>query len=415
MPTRFVRSAFVLCCIACNTLAVAGDWPQILGQNRNGIAASDEKLLAEWPQDGPKVLWERKVGHSYGGIAVQDGIAVLFHRRGNGEVIEALDASTGKTLWEHDYPTTFHPQVGSGNGPLCVPTIAGEHVVTYGAQGVLSCFDLKNGRQHWQLDTHAKYRAREGYFGAGSSPIVIEDLVIVNVGGSRENAGIVAFSLHDGSVKWHKNADPASYSAPTHCLINGIEHLVIVTRYHCCVLDAKTGALRFEFPFGQRGPTVNGATPVVVDDHLLVTSSYGIGSVYAKFNLLNFEKVWEGEREMASQYCTPIVQDGYIYVIDGRDDLPPADLKCLELATGKVLWTEKDFGYGTLLFADGKFLICKTNGELQLATMSPTGMKMLAKSRPLRGTVRALPALSEGRLFIRDQDTLKCLAVAPGL
>lgn len=411
---NYVLPLISLVALGCSS-AFAGDWPQILGPDRNGISANDEKLLAKWAKSGPAVIWEREVGSGYAGLAVAGETAILFHREQNDEVVEALSASTGKTKWKSKYPTTFYPQVGGGDGPLCVPTIAGGKVITYGAQGVLTCTDLVKGDRIWQVNTHEMFNAREGYFGAGSSPVVIDELVIVNVGGSRASAGIVAFSLDDGTVLWKKTDEPASYAAPTRCTLNGIEHVLIVTRYECSLFDAKTGALRFGFPFGQRGPTVNAATPIVIDDHLLVTSSYGVGSVYAKFNLLNFEKIWFGDESLASQYCTPIHQEGYIYVIDGRDDIPPADLKCLELSTGKVMWTKPDFGYGTIIGADGKFLICKTDGELLLTEMSPSGTKVLAKARPLRGTVRALPALSNGRLYLRDQSTLKCLAVAPGL
>ncbi|MDB4743350.1 PQQ-like beta-propeller repeat protein [Planctomicrobium sp.] len=413
---RFLNGWLLLLSVCCPSLS-AGDWPQILGETRNGIASADEKLLDKWPKEGPQVLWEREVGHGYAGLAVKDRVAILFHRDENEEAIEALDLKTGETLWKNGYATTFYPQVGGsiGDGPLCVPAIADGKVITFGAQGVLTCTDLKSGDRLWQVKTHDDFQAREGYFGAGSSPIVIDGNVIVNVGGSRQKAGIVAFALADGEVVWQKTEEPASYAAPASCTISGIEHVLIVTRYKCSLLDAKSGALRFQFPFGQRGPTVNAATPIVVDDHFLVTSSYGIGSVYAEFNLLNFETIWKEERALASQYCTPIHRDGFIYVIDGRDDQPPADLKCLELSSGKVQWTKPDFGYGTILAADDKFLICKTNGELLLAELGPSGAKILSKARPLRGTVRALPALSEGCLLIRDQSTLKCLAVAPGL
>lgn len=398
-----------------NAMVIAGDWPQILGPARNGIAAADEKLLSEWPTGGPTVLWERPVGNSYAGLAVQNGVAILFHRVKNDEVIEALDLKTGETIWASDYPTTFYPQVGGGDGPLCVPTIAEDRVITFGAQGVLTCTDLKTGDRLWQVDTHDQFQAREGYFGAGSSPIIIDNLVIANVGGSRKKAGVVAYSLSDGAVKWQKTEEPASYAAPTLCQVNGINHVLFVTRYKCLLLDCQTGATRFEFPFGQRGPTVNAATPLVIKDRLFVTSSYGIGSVFAEFNLFGYKKLWDEERALATQYCTPIHVDGFLYAIDGRDDLPPADLKCIDLETGEVKWAQENFGYGTLLAADGKFLISKTSGELLLASLSPSGAKILARSRPFNGTVRALPALSNGRLLIRDQKTLKCLAVAPGL
>lgn len=406
--TRYLTFCAVLVC----SVTWAGDWPQILGPNRNGIAAEDEHLADRWPQAGPEVLWEKSVGSGYSGIVVQGDIAVLFHRDRGQEIVEALDVQTGDPLWSAAYPTTFYPQVGGGDGPLCTPTISDGLVVTYGAQGVLSCLDLKTGQQRWQVKTHEQFRAQEGYFGAGSSPIVIAGQVIVNVGGSRTSAGVVAFSIEDGSVTWKKTDEPASYSAPTSVDVNGLPHVLLVTRYKCMLLDAASGAMRFQFPFGQRGPTVNGATPLVIGDTLFVTSSYGIGSVYGRFDLFQFEKLWDNFRSIASQYCTPIHLDGHLYVIDGRDDIPPADLKCVELATGRVLWTQPDTIYGTLIYADGKFVLVKTNGELELAELTPSGAKILSRARSLRGTVRALPALSNGRLYIRNENTLKCLNVA---
>ena len=412
----FTITGFFWGLILSATVSLAGDWPQILGPNRNGVASEDEKLADSWPSGGPPILWEKPVGRGYAGVAVQGDHVVLFHRLRNEEVIELLSAKTGETQWDSKYATDFYPQVGGpeGSGPLCVPVISEDNVITFGAQGILTCTQLKSGNRLWQVDTHREFAAQEGYFGAGSTPIVVGDRVIVNVGGSRSSAGIVAFALADGKVLWEKTREPASYSAPIFCEVSDVPHVLMVTRYRCMLLDPEFGAIRFQFPFGQRGPTVNGATPVVVDDHLLVTSSYGIGSVYAKFDFLSVKPVWENTRAMASQYCTPIVKDDHIYVIDGRDDIPPADLKCVDLKTGEVKWTQQSFGYGTLIQADGKFLISKTNGDLQLAELTPQRFKRLDKSRVFQTTVRALPALSQGKIYLRDQKILKCFDVAPG-
>jgi hypothetical protein len=123
------------------------------------------------------------------------------------------------------------------------------------------------------------------------------------------------------------------------------------------------------------------------------------------------QKVWEGEQSLASQYCTPIELEGYLYAVDGRDDMPPADLKCVEKTTGRVLWVVNNFGYGTLLLADGKLLVVKTDGEIVLMRPSAAEATILAKARPLQGTVRALPALASGHLYLRNDRTLKCLSV----
>ncbi len=397
--------------------ARAGDWPQVLGPNRNGIAAVDERLAETWPAEGPPVEWRREVGAGYAGIAVADGRAVLFSRVGDREVVEGIDAATGKTLWSDGHPTTFAPQVGGGNGPLCTPVIHGGRVIVCGAQGVLACLDVATGKRLWQRDTHREFDAPEGYFGAGSTPLVVGDHVLVNVGGSRQEAGIVAFDLGTGATAWKATAEPASYSAPVAVDIAGVAHALFITRYQCLLVEAATGTVKWKFPFGMRGPTVNAATPLVMaagdaaDKRLLVTAAYGIGSVYASFDGKAAQTLWDGTESLATQYCTPIATHGILLAIDGRDDMPPADLKAVEAATGRVLWIERGFGYGTLLSADGTLLAAKTDGELTLMRADAAGMRVLARARPLAGTIRALPALAAGRLYVRDDAVLICLRV----
>jgi outer membrane protein assembly factor BamB len=401
------------------SLAAAGEWPQILGPNRDGHAAADEKLAATWPAAGPPVVWSREVGAGYAGIAVAGGRAYLFHRVGDRELVEAIDAATGNVIWKDDgHPTRFRPQVGGGDGPLCTPIVAGDRVVVFGASGTLACLDATTGRRQWTRETHREFGAPEGYFGAGSTPLVVAGRVIVNVGGSKQEAGLVAFDLATGEPAWQAVADAASYSAPVLVEVDGRPHVLAVTRLACLLVDAATGELRWRFPFGQRGPTVNAATPVLLPEgRLLVTAAYGIGSVCAEFDARAARPVWEGADSLATQYCTPLVVAGQLYAIDGRDDLPPADLKCLDPATGRVLWAERGFGYGTLVAADGKLIVAKTDGELLLVEPDPVTLKILARARPfgadLAGALRALPALAGGRLYLRDDRRLLCLAVGP--
>jgi len=399
--------------------AVAGDWPQILGTRRDGHAAPDEKLTATWPAAGPPVVWSRDVGAGYAGVAVAAGRAYLFHRVGDRELVEALEAATGETVWKDDgHPTAFQPQVGGGDGPLCVPVVAGEKVVVFGASGTLACLDARTGRRQWTRQTHRDYAAPEGYFGAGSTPVVVAGRVIVNVGGARQDAGLVAFDLATGETAWQTLAEAASYSAPVPVEVDGKPHVLAVTRLACVLVDAATGAIRWRFPFGQRGPTVNAATPVLLPEgRLLVTAAYGIGSVCAAFDGAAVRPIWEGVDSLATQYCTPILVAGHLYAIDGRDDVPPADFKCLDPTTGRVLWVERGFGYGTLVEAGGKLLAVKTDGELLLIEPDAAGLEVPARARPfgpeLAGALRALPALAAGRLYLRDDRRLLCLQVGP--
>lgn len=404
--------ALVLSVLARAPTSSAGEWPQILGPERNGIAAADERLADSWPAAGPRPIWRREVGAGYAGVAIAGGRGFLFHRLGDREVTEAFDPATGATLWKADQATTFRPQVGGGDGPLCVPVVHGDRVLTFGAQGVLSCLDAATGRRLWARETHREFAAQEGYFGAGSTPLIVGNLVVVNVGGRRD-AGVVAFAVDTGTTVWQKTSEPASYSAPVLATIGGEPHVLIVTRYACLLLDAAAGDVRWQFPFGQRGPTVNAATPIVpAAGRLFLTAAYGIGCVSADFDRDAARPRWQGAGPLATQYCTPIAAAGHLYGIDGRDDVPPADLVCIAEETGRELWREKDFGYGTLLAADGKLLAAKTDGELVLMRATPAGADVLARARPLPGTLRALPALSAGRLYLRDDTTLTCLDLA---
>ncbi len=404
---------FIVEAIAVGRSVSAGDWPEILGPRRSGIA-DGETLSDRWPASGPRVLWKRKVGAGQAGVAVVGQKGVLFHRLDDEEFVEAFDVQSGKRLWSQSYPTDFQPQVGGDNGPLCVPTIASGRVITFGPQGVLTCWNLDTGKQAWQRNTHKDYDAHEGYFGAGSSPVVVGQKVIVNVGGRRDRAGVVAFALDNGQELWRAVEDGANYAAPRLITLDGQKLVLAVTRLKCVVLDPETGQERFEVPFGRMGANVTAATPVILDQHAFLTASYGIGALLIRMEPASASEVYRRGDVISSQYTTPIAHDDFLIGIDGRDDGPPAQLKCVDPLSGDTLWTKADYGYATLIEADDKLLLLTAGGELVLARPRRDRYEELSRFALTRQTTRALPALANGRLFVRDTDTLYCLDVSRG-
>lgn len=407
-----IRLLCVMCGVLCsaNTL-LAGDWPQILGPNRDGRAAADEKLAESWPKDGPPVVWEREVRDGFSGVAVVGNTVVVFHRVDDTEVAEALDTTTGKPKWKDGSPTRFSTGFSDDQGPRCTPVVAGDRVFVFGVQGTLRCLDLKSGKKLWQRETHTDFKAPEGYFGAGSTPIVAGDKVLVNVGGSRGGAGVVAFDVASGKTVWQSVDDAASYSSPILATVGGTKHAIFVTRLKTVSLDPDSGKVRFEFPFGKRGPTVNGASPVVLDGHLLVSAHYGVGATFAKIGAAAAEERWSSDDLLSSHYMTPLVQDGLVYGIHGQERVEDSELRCLDPRTKRILWSKPNFGYGTMIAADGKMLMQTTDGELILWRPDSRRYQELARSRVFRTTTRALPALSNGHLFARDSRALKCLQI----
>lgn len=387
-------------------VAQAGDWPQILGPARNGIAAADERLADQWPATGPHQTWQAAVGHGFAGPAVAGNQCILFDRSDDTERVQSLKTDDGLPVWEQSYPTDFVPQYGSDDGPVSVPTIVDGAVVTFGAKGVLSCYELASGNVRWRHDTMTEFDSLEGFFGAGSSPLVEGGKVIVNVGGRSQKAGMVAFDLDSGKVEWSSVADGASYSSPIVATIDGRRRIVALTRLKCVILDPADGKVDVEFPYGLRGATVTAANPLVFQDRLFLSASYGIGA-----RLVNFqgETLWDSNDVMSSQYTTCIEHEGLLYGVDGRQDIPPASLRCFDPLTQQVRWSEEGFGYATLIKAGGKLLIVKTDGELVMAALNSDEYHELARTRLFNDTVRALPALANGRLYVRDSRALKCI------
>lgn len=389
----------------------AGDWPQILGSNRDGHAAADEKLAASWPEGGPKVAWQRKVGDGFSGIVIAKGTAVLFHRVGAMETVEAMNAKTGKVLWTKGHEVDFSSGFSPDQGPRCTPIIHNGHVYTYGVQGRLACLDMKDGKEIWSRETHKEFKGPEGYFGAGSSPIIEGDLIIVNVGAGRSGAGVVAFDLKTGKTVWKALDEMASYSSPAAVTVDRTRHVVFITRMKTVSLNPKNGEVRFEFPFGKRGPTINGSTPVFVDGNLFVTAHYGVGAVFSKIGKTSAKAVWNSDAIMSSQYMTSIQHKGSLIGIHGQERVDTSVLRCFDPKTRKVRWSKSGFGYGTLIAADDKLLGLTTTGTLIMFEASEERYRELARADIFRSTTRAIPSISGGLLYLRDTGTLKCLAV----
>jgi outer membrane protein assembly factor BamB len=397
-----------LICLAAVAPALAGDWPQILGPHRDGKA--DGEQLAAWPSTGPKMLWKRPVGSGFAGAAVVGGRAVVFHRVGGDLVAESLDAATGRPHWKVTFPTNYRGSISPDDGPRCVPLVHGNYVYLLGPGGELACVTLDAGKKVWARQLHQEFDAPDGYFGAGSSPIAEGDKLLVNVGGSG-GAGLAAFGLTDGKTIWKATDEAASYSSPAAATIDGVRHVVFVTRLNVVSVDPRDGAVRFRFPFGQRGPTVNAANPLVLGDHVFVSASYGVGAQWAKIGAKGVTTVWESDDVMSSQYTTSIEYQGVLYGLDGRQDVGVARLRAFDPNSGKVRWTQEDYGTGNFILAGDKSLVMKTDGELVLFTPSPEAYRPLATARIFDTTVQALPALSDGLLLARDTQTLKCFRV----
>lgn len=384
-------------------LARGADWPQILGPARNGV--SSEKLPDRFPAGGPKMVWSVPAGQGYAGPAVADGKVVLFHRAEGKERVAAFDAATGKPLWTTDFPAHYRGGFNEDTGPRCVPLIHKGRIYVFGASGDCHCLELKDGSKTWSRELGADYDAPEGYFGAGSTPILLGDKLLVNIGGKK--AGIVGLQIDTGESLFTATADEASYSSPASVRRGKQLDALFITRLNTVQVDSASGKATTLFKFGKSGPTVNAAVPLIQDGMLFVTASYGIGARCSKWP--NGDVLWADDETLSSQYSTPVIRNGYLYGIHGREDVPPAHLRCVELKSGKVMWSENGFGVAHPILAGDKLLLLTVDGDLVLAEASPQAHRELGRVNIAKSTTRALPALADGHVYCRSKDRLICI------
>jgi outer membrane protein assembly factor BamB len=361
----------------------------------------------DWPKDGPPIVWQRKVGEGFSGPVVAAGKLILFHRLDDKETLECLDVKSGRTLWKSTSAATYRDDFGFDEGPRATPAIDSGRVFVMGASGVLQCVDFETGKKIWSVDAVRELGARKGFFGFACSPLIDSGKLYVNIGGA-DNAGIMALSTATGKLAWKATDHEASYSSPVAAVLEGKPHLLFYTRTGLVVTEPRTGRVVGAFPWRSRThASVNAASPLVVGNEVFLSTSYDTGGLLLRWKDGKVEKVWSSDEALSNHYATSVYRDGFLYGYHGRQEGRPA-LRCVEWSTGKVRWSQEEFGAGTITLAGGRLLLLHEDGRLLVAEATPDQYKLLREAQILPNGVRAYPAWSDGLLFARSKDKLAC-------
>ncbi len=384
----------------------AADWPQFLGPKRDGVAP-ETGSIQRWSKEGPALLWQKPVGDGFSGPVIAGERLLLFHRVGNQEVVDCLNAGTGKEMWKYAYATNYEDQLGKGDGPRATPVIAGQRVITLGAEGRLHCLDLEQGTKIWDRSINKEYQVRPSYFGVGTTPLVVDNLVLVNVGG--RGAGIVAFALATGKEVWKATSDGASYASPIAADVAGGRQAIFFTREGVVILDPTTGAVGYQKRWRARyDASVNAATPLLIGDRVFISASYETGALLLRLKKNGADVIWQNDDVMSNHYNTCIYRQGHLYGFDGRQEARP-NFRCINLDAAKVRWNQPQFGCGTMILAGADLIVLTEAGDLLLVEATPAAYREKARARVFdAGPGRAQIALANGRLYGRDQKKLAC-------
>jgi outer membrane protein assembly factor BamB len=396
--------------------ALADDWPQWLGPKRDG---STTEKVAAW-KDALKVLWKEPVGEGHSGpVVVKD--RVFLHTRITDkdrvqkepqEELSAFDAAGGKLQWR-SAPVQrgkFADPFNFGTGPRATPAVVDGKVYTFGITGILSCIHADSGKVAWQVNTLKKYNAPNLFFGMSGSPLIVDDRVLVNVGG--KGASVVAFDRDNGEEQWKALDDPASYSSPILVRRGRDKQVIFLTGRRLLGLSPLDGKLYWEHPFVDK-LSESSTTPVVAGD-VLFGSSVTLGGVALKLEAgekgPTVKQLWM-EPKYNCYFATPVPVGEYLYLVTGSLLAKKASLHCVEIATGKQQWTRENVGkyHASLLrTGDNKLLMLEEAGDLVLIEPDPKEYRELARSN-VCGTTWVHPAVADGRLYIRDKTHLSCV------
>ena len=410
MIVRSLATRLIVIGLALGVEAAAYDWPQFLGPERNGVYRGPA-LSEKWPAGGPRVVWRKPVGQGFSGPVVASDRLILFHRVKDEEVVEALDVRSGASQWRYAYPTSYRDDFGFDEGPRAVPVVADGVVYTFGAEGQLHAVDLKTGKKIWSEDTRKRFGVAKGFFGAAGSPLAEGGKLLANVGG--RNAGIVAFDAKTGTVAWTATADEASYSSGIAATIGGRRSAVFLTRNGIVGLDPSTGTVQFERRWRSRmSASVNAATPLVIGDLIFVSAEYGPGAAVMRVEGSKVTELWSSDDVLSNHYATSVHHAGHLYGYHGRQEFGPS-FRAVEVNTGKVRWSEDRFRAGSVTLAGNRLVIVRESGELILADASPEAFRPIARAQVLPATVRAFPAIADGFLYLRNENTLACFDLRP--
>ncbi len=382
----------------------ATDWPQFLGPARNG---STPDRVDPWPATGPRRLWKQPIGAGFSGPVIRGGQVIVFDREGDEERVRSLDLATGETRWTHRAPTAYVDGFGFDNGPRSTPATTTNRVVTFGAEGRLSCLDWATGRPLWTVEAGKNFGADMGFFGPACSPLILGQRILLNLG-NREGGGVAAFDLETGKLLWKATDHEAGYASPIPTSDDA--GIAFFTREGLVLTDL-SGAVRATHRWRSRQhASVNAASPLMVGKEVFLTTSYDTGGILLRRTAQGLETVWSNDDSLSAHYATPVQHAGFLYGFHGRQERGP-ELRCVDWKSGRVRWSESGLGAGTLILAGSQLILMLETGELVVASAVPDAFKARDRAQVLGRGTRAPFAIGGGCLVARDPRMLICLGL----
>ena len=418
-PLKIAMATEICCLVMVCAMPAQAQWPQFGGPNRNFVVET-KGLSDKWPDAGPRRLWRRELGDGYSSIVVDNGNLYTMYRKASTDEHEytiALDARTGKTIWEHETAAPLPVAKQYATGPNSTPLCIGDRVYSIGTNMVLHCFDKKTGNVIWRRSLVDDFGSLLFTYGYGSSPLAYKGKLILSVGGrDSEGTRLVAYDVASGELAWRTETIPRTkntrceYSAPLLINFGGEDQIVYVSNEKIIGLSPDDGRLLWDHPH----PTEVGrslSTPVWDGkDAVFCSTAYDSGSrvirLSRKENRTVPEEIWY-HRRMRLMHGNAIIIGGMVFGSSG--DTGPTLLMGTDLETGGTLWRERGFKRASILYADGKLIILDEDGHLALGKATREALTILSKTKVAETRAWTPPTLVGKTLYLRDQKHIMAL------
>jgi len=402
----------------------AEEWRQYGGPNFNRTTPEALKVAA-FPAGGPKALWRVPMPNGFSSFTVAGGRAFTQITRDvdgvEQEVILAVTADTGKELWSqpvgvkkygHDGGNAGAGGNSGGDGPRSTPTVDGDRVFVLSSDLVLTSFETAAGKEVWKKDLLKEHGGKNITWKNAASPVIDGDLIFVAAGGGRGQA-LLALSKRDGKVLWQTESDAMTHATPTVADLHGVRQVIFFTQKGLVSVATGSGEVlwRQDFPFR----TSTAASPVVSGNIVYCAAGYGVGagaySITKSGDKWTSKELWRspGDKPVANHWSTPVVKNGFLYGMFSFKEYGDGPLKCVDIATGKIMWEKAGFGQGNVILSGDTVIALADDGQLVLVAANSREYTELARAKVLDGKCWSTPILSDGRIYARSTREGVCL------
>ena len=386
------------------------DWPRFRGALGDSVVR-DVAIRTDWKKNPPTAVWRHPIGPAWSSFAVVGSRLFTQEQRGEREAVVCYDASTGRQLWEHSDPVRYSTTMG-GIGPRATPTVFDSRVYTLGATGILNCLDPLTGKVFWSTNILDDAEADNLDWGMAGSPLVYDDVVVVNPGGEQGRA-IIVYDRLSGNQRWARGDDRAGYAAPQMATLRGTRQLIVYDASGVAGYNPSDGSQWWRFSW-TNSDRINVAQPIVREASLVfISSGYGTGSALLEINVESGEWTrtprWQRPGQFKLKFNDAVYQDGYLYGLD------EGILSCIEYHSGQRMWKRGRYGHGQILLLDDDdlLLIQAEKGDVVLVEATPRRFLETARFTVLDGMTWNHPVVNRGFLFVRNSQEAACYDLRP--